>query len=122
MTSEPYGRTPDSPSWEASCAGASPAGRSVSRNATSTVVSGGKQREEGRRRVRRVTYRDVQFIRGHHFQRRISIFTPVLVSDNGDFNGVAWSGAFWMPTITRAVARNRTTTVRIGMTFQASST
>ena len=53
---------------------------------------GGKQREESRGRVRRVAYRDVQFIRGHHFQRRISILPPELVPDHGDFNGVAWPG------------------------------
>src|ERR1700676_5400808 len=29
--------------------------------------------------------------------------------------------AFWIPAITRAVARNRTTTMRIGMTVHASS-
>ena len=81
----------------------------------------GKQGEKGRGRVRRVAYRDVQFIRGHHSERRISILPPELVPDHGDFNRVARPGGVLDAAITRAVARNRTTTIRIGMTVHASS-
>src|ERR1700731_4623946 len=52
----------------------------------------GKQREESRGRVRRVAYRDVQFIRGHYFKRWISILPPELVPDYGDFQRIAWAG------------------------------
>jgi len=46
----------------------------------------GKEREKGRSRMRRVAYRDVQFIRGQNLQRWISILPPVLVPDHRDFN------------------------------------
>ncbi len=48
----------------------------------------GEQREKGRRRMRRIAYRNVQFIGGDHFERWISILPPELVPDDGDFNRV----------------------------------
>jgi hypothetical protein len=48
----------------------------------------GKQREEGRSWVCRVTYRYVQFIRSHDIEAGVTIFPPKLMTDNSDFDGI----------------------------------
>src|ERR1700725_8498 len=50
---------------------------------------GRKQRKERRSWVRGIADRDVQLISGYNFQRRVSIFPPELVSDDGNFESIA---------------------------------
>src|SRR5580658_11385901 len=52
----------------------------------------GQQSKKGRRWMCRVAYGNVQFIRCHHLQRRVSVFPPELMPDDGDFDGVAGFG------------------------------
>src|SRR5580658_9667612 len=52
----------------------------------------GKQSKEGGRWMCRVAYGNMQLIRRHYLQRRISIFPPELVPDDGDFDGTVGLG------------------------------
>jgi len=48
----------------------------------------GKQREESRSWVSRITYRYVQFIRSHDIQSGVAILPPKLMTDDSDFDGI----------------------------------
>ena len=50
-----------------------------------------------------------------------SEFPPELMADHGDIEISRRLGASWIEWMIRAVARNRATTIKTGMTVQASS-
>jgi hypothetical protein len=48
----------------------------------------GKQRQESRGGVCRVTYRYVEFIRSYNVEAWVSILPPILMADDSDFEGI----------------------------------
>src|SRR4029077_18612845 len=60
------------------------------RNPEAVVRVSRKQTQECRSGMTRVTYRDVQLVRGNDAQFRIAKLPPVLVADRGDFHPGPW--------------------------------
>jgi hypothetical protein len=54
----------------------------------------GKQRQESRTWVCRVTYRYVQFIRSYNVEAGVAILPPILMADDSDFEGIIRFGGF----------------------------
>ena len=86
------------------------------RNPETVVGVGGKQLQ-----VRGRTHGNMQLVRCDNAECWITKFPPKLMSDDGHRHAFAGLAASCIAWITRAVVRNRTTTIRIGMTVQASS-
>jgi hypothetical protein len=65
--------------------------------------------------------RDVQLVGRNDAELGIAVLPPELVADDGDVQSAAGLGASCVARMTRAVARNSMTTIRMGMTVQESS-
>jgi len=78
--------------------------------------------DEGRRRVIVIANRHVQFIRSHDTQPRITVFHQNWCPTATTSIALSSRACFCTLAITRAVAMNKATTMRIGIIVHASST
>src|SRR6266852_3887483 len=82
---------------------------------------GGKQFQECRCGISSVAHRDMEFVCGDDAKLGIPKFPPKLMPDCGHLHRLCGPRRVLDRVNTRAVARKRTTTIRIGMMVQASS-